>query len=140
MYGRNDVVAAARRYMGTPFRHTGRSADGIDCIGLIILVGRAIKANLDWPEMPYQRFPPEDYVRAVLDTYLDPLRGTPEPGDVALIRWRRCANHLAIIGDGDRPFTLIHAYYVPGRVVEHRADERWIDRIAGTWTFRGIGA
>jgi cell wall-associated NlpC family hydrolase len=139
MLSRSDVTAAARGLIGTPFRHQGRNADGIDCVGLIIATARRIGLGLNWPDMPYQRFPPEDYVRAVLDRYLDgPLTGPPQPGDVALIRWRRNANHLAIVGDGAEPYSLIHAYYVTGRVVEHRADESWRDRIVSRYRFRDV--
>jgi cell wall-associated NlpC family hydrolase len=138
MPSRSDVIGAARQHLGVAFRHQGRGAAGIDCVGLIIAVGRAIGVGLDWPELPYQRFPPESSVRAVLNTYLDPLKGDPEPGDVALLRWRRTANHLAIIGDGDQPFTLIHAYQGQDRVVEHRADRLWRDRVVGCWIYRGV--
>lgn len=137
---RSDVVRAARALVGAPFRHQGRDPAGIDCVGVVIAVGRALGVGLDWPEMPYQRFPPEDYVRMVLERYLVPLRGEPEAGDVALIRWRRTANHLAIVSDGADPFGLIHAYYVTGRVVEHRADTHWRDRIVSLYGFKGIEA
>jgi cell wall-associated NlpC family hydrolase len=138
MPNRREAVRAARRLVGSPFVHQGRSADGIDCVGLIIAVARALGLGLNWPEMPYREFPPEDYVRGVLDSYLNTRLFPPEAGDVALIRWRRTANHLAIIGDGDEPYTLIHAYYVMGRVVEHRADPDWQNRIVALYTFRGI--
>lgn len=138
MPSRSDVIAAARSCLGLPFAHQGRGPGGIDCVGLIIVTGRIIGVGLHWPEMPYQRFPPEDYVRAVLKEYLVPLRGSPEPGDVALLRWRRTANHLAVVADGDRPYSLIHAYYVAARVVEHRADRFWHDRVVGLYGFRGV--
>lgn len=137
---RSDVIAAARRYVGTPFCHQGRSAAGMDCVGLIIAVGRAIEVGLEWPEMPYREFPPEDYVKAVLNAFLEPLGGAPVPGDIALIRWRRTANHLAIVADGDQPYSLIHAYYVMGRVVEHRADYSWQNRVESLYGFRGVAS
>jgi cell wall-associated NlpC family hydrolase len=138
MPSRRDVIDAARSLIGAPFRHQGRTSEGIDCVGLIIATAKRVGIGLNWPEMPYQRFPAEDYVRAVLERYLDPMRGSPVPGDVALIRWRRSANHLAIIADGDQPYSLIHAYYVTGRVVEHRADRYWHDRVVSLYSFRGV--
>lgn len=140
MPNRHDVVDAARSCLGVPFVHQGRGPDGIDCVGLIIAVGRIIGVGLLWPEMPYARFPPEDYVRAVLEAYLDPLTGSPLPGDVALIRWRRTANHLAIVADGDQPYSLIHSYYITGKVVEHRADRYWHDRVVALYGFRGVAS
>jgi len=138
MPNRLEVVRAARRLIGVPFRHQGRTVEGIDCVGLLIHVARSLDIAHGWPEMPYAKFPPADYVRGVLDRYLNELSYPPEAGDIALIRWRRTANHLAIVGDGDKPYTLIHAYYVMGRVVEHRADPDWQDRIVALYSFRGV--
>ena len=37
-----QIVAAARTHLGAPFRHQGRSAQGLDCVGLLVLVARAL--------------------------------------------------------------------------------------------------
>lgn len=140
MPSRRDVVDAARRLIGQPWRHQGRGLDGLDCVGVIIAVARAIGEGTDWLEQPYHFFPPEWQVRDVLEAHLHQLTGAPEPGDIALIRWRRTANHLAIVTDGGQPFGLLHSYRTIGRVVEHRADSYWRDRIAGTYSFRSVEA
>lgn len=108
---------------------------GVDCVGLVIGVARGLGVADGWREQPYRTFPDEAFVRRILDAHLDPVRGEPRAGDVALIRWRRTANHLAIIGDAG---TLIHAYYLPARVVEHRADEDWCARTVAHYRFRGL--
>jgi len=36
----NELVAAARRYIGTPWRDRGRSTTGLDCIGLLAVAMR----------------------------------------------------------------------------------------------------
>ena len=43
-------VAAARTYRGVRWHHLGRSRDGVDCIGLLLLAGR--DAGLILPEPP----------------------------------------------------------------------------------------
>jgi len=137
---RSDVVTAARSFLAVPWRHQGRDRDGLDCVGLVIMVARAIGEGADWLEQPYATFPSERHVRAVLDAHLTPLRGAPEPGDIALIRWRRTANHLAFVTDGGQPFGLLHSYRAMGKVSEHRADSYWRDRIAATYSFRSVEA
>ncbi len=39
---RAAVIAEARRHLGTPFRHQGRTPDGLDCVGLLIAIARAL--------------------------------------------------------------------------------------------------
>jgi hypothetical protein len=50
---RADLVAAARRFRGTPFVHQGRNRDGVDCLGLLLAAGRACNPEIDayWREM-----------------------------------------------------------------------------------------
>jgi hypothetical protein len=54
---RADVVAEARRWLGVKFRPKGRSRAGVDCIGLLVMVGRAFAVAhvdqqhyTDWPD------------------------------------------------------------------------------------------
>ena len=34
------IIAAARAWLGVPWRHQGRTRQGVDCAGLVVLVGR----------------------------------------------------------------------------------------------------
>ena len=36
------IVAAARTWLGVPWRHQGRTRQGVDCAGLVVLVGRGL--------------------------------------------------------------------------------------------------
>jgi cell wall-associated NlpC family hydrolase len=36
----NVIVSAARSWLGVPWRHQGRTRQGVDCAGLVVLVGR----------------------------------------------------------------------------------------------------
>lgn len=130
------MVAEARKWLGTPYQHQGRLRGvAVDCVGLVIGVARGLGLADGWRDQPYRKFPDEAYVRAVLDAHLEPSGATPAPGDVALLRWRRTANHIAIAGNAD---TIIHAYYLPSKVVEHRIDEDWCERIVALYRFRGL--
>ncbi|MFZ7338164.1 hypothetical protein ACLS0R_18210, partial [Comamonas jiangduensis] len=54
-----DVVAAARRCIGTPYHHQARKPGiGLDCVGLVICVARQIGAVApDWDVRGYSRVP-----------------------------------------------------------------------------------
>ena len=42
MVTRTDIVAAARGWLGVPWRHQGRSRAGVDCVGLVVVVCRSL--------------------------------------------------------------------------------------------------
>ena len=37
---RREIVDAARNWVGVPYRHQGRTRNGIDCVGLLLEGGR----------------------------------------------------------------------------------------------------
>ena len=39
---RQQIVAAANRYIGTPWRRYGRSQYGLDCVGLLIVIANEL--------------------------------------------------------------------------------------------------
>ena len=51
---REGFLAEARKLLGTPWRHRGRSARGVDCVGLLLLAGWNSGADFDapWPRGP----------------------------------------------------------------------------------------
>jgi len=151
-----DVIAAARKYLGTPIRHQGRS-DAFDCVGLVLAVAedlalvdvqglpilRAQYAN--YPSQPVNGFVHEECSRRLevrmIPTMRDSLakvRQELEPGDVVTIRLPSVPCHTAIVSEVHREPGIIHAYSTVGRVVEHRLDNQWIHRIAGVFAFPGL--
>lgn len=127
----DDLVRAARRYIGVPFRHQGRSVLGLDCIGLVVCAARDIGLTLrdrtDYPRDPNGELPAE------LAAQTEPADSV-RPGDLALMAFAGQPTHVAILA-GD---TLIHGYASVGRVVEHRIDARWRSRIVSVHRLRGI--
>jgi cell wall-associated NlpC family hydrolase len=53
---RADIVAAARGWIGVPWRHQGRSRAGVDCVGLIVVVCRELGLS-DYDSTVYGRDP-----------------------------------------------------------------------------------
>ncbi|HEX9768447.1 MAG TPA: NlpC/P60 family protein [Kiloniellales bacterium] len=75
MTTRSDVIAAARAYVGRPFRWGGRSARGLDCVGLPLMVARDLKVA-GWEKLwndpechAYARVRAPGFLRAKLDTF-----------------------------------------------------------------------
>lgn len=128
-------VAAARGFKGARWAHQGRRPGRMDCVGLIALslaaIGRPVRDRTDYGRMPHNRKLRSELAgqfRAVLDG--------PKPGDVVTLRWKGEEHHVAIVTDHPEGLGLIHCWAsVPGvpsgggRVVEHRMDEAWRNRI-----------
>lgn len=111
---------AARAYLGVPWRHLGRSREGIDCIGLVLLAARACGIAADDPA-PYAREPASHRLRQELAGMLDevPL-AEARAGDVVVFNLGLYAGHLGVRGVHPeyRVPSVIHAYAPRRRVVE----------------------
>lgn len=130
------VVAAARRWLGTPYHHQAalRGA-GCDCLGLV----RGVYAELVGPPPvppPYTRDQAEagtgEALLAGLARHLAPVRA-PLPGDVLVFRLRThaLAKHCAILSEAG---CMIHAMESVG-VVEAALSPWWHRRIAAVYRF-----
>ncbi|QYZ70889.1 peptidase [Neotabrizicola shimadae] len=139
---REDVVAAARAWLGTPYRHqqSCRGA-GTDCLGLIRgiwreLVGEEPEAvpayTPDWSEASGR----EDLLAAAR-RWLRPCPDGPlVPGIVLLFRMHDAsvAKHLAIVSRTEASPCIIHAYSGQG-VVESPLSAPWARRVTGRFSF-----
>ena len=132
------ILAEARRWIGTPYRHQASLCGaGCDCLGLVRGVWRAAIGAEPSPVPPYPADfgarPGPETLRDAARTWLVPV-GTAEarPGDVLLFR-ARCgapACHLAILSGAD---AMIHAYW--GRAVCETPIGAWRRRLAGAFAF-----
>jgi NlpC/P60 family putative phage cell wall peptidase len=135
---RESIVAEARRWLGTPYRHQAATLGaGCDCLGLVrgiytALYGTAV-ADLpaygaDWRDLRHA----DDLLR-LAETRLVPAASEIEPGQILLFRLNRLplAKHCGIATDGGR---FIHAVERLG-VVEIALDANWRRRITQTFDF-----
>jgi NlpC/P60 family putative phage cell wall peptidase len=117
---REQIVAAAREWLGTPFRHQGRlKGVGVDCAGVLEGVATQLGLVPEYLAAParaeYAR-QPDGTLNALLDKYLVRVPLTQrEPGDVALVAWSRLPQHVGIFTSTG---TLLHAYESAHKVVE----------------------
>lgn len=136
---RDAVLAEARSWIGTPYRHQASvKGAGCDCLGLLRGVWRALYGEEPEAAPPYTRDWDEvakaDALMQAAARHLVPQVRTERcPGDVILFRMREdaVAKHLGICaGRG----SFIHAYARHG-VVESSLSAPWQRRIAGIFAF-----
>jgi len=134
-----DIVAAARGWVGTPYRHRAavRGA-GCDCLGLIVGVWREVTGT-EPPALPNYRADwrdgsHADQLWALAERWLVPA---PEfaVGRVLLFRMGASARprHCGIVVADNR---FVHAQERLG-VVEGALSEGWRKRVAGVFAFPG---
>jgi len=135
-----DVVAAARGFIGVPFRHQGRRRDtGVDCAGLVILVAHELKLS-EFDYRTYGRLPVADRMRQFLNAHMDCVANW-QAGDVLLMTLEREPQHLAVltaVATQDNLARIVHSHAQVGKCVEHNLDALWRSRVRGAWRFRGL--
>lgn len=138
-----EVVARARAWIGTPYRHQAscRGA-GSDCLGLIRGLWREIHGVEPEPVPPYTPdWSEPDRAERLLEAaarHLIPVApATARSGDVLVLRMVALgvAKHLGIrAATAQGHPTLIHAYCGHG-VVESPLTPAWQRRVAGVFRF-----
>jgi NlpC/P60 family putative phage cell wall peptidase len=125
-----DIVAEARRWIGTPWRHQARLRGvGVDCGGLVVGVGQALGLPVRDHPPGYARLPDGVSLRACVERQCTRIPAL-EPGAILLMRWEADPQHLAIVSTLPEGFVgMIHAWAGIRRVVEHGLTPEWQARI-----------
>jgi len=131
---RRQIIRTARGYVGTSFVHQGRTATGLDCIGLIVRVAWDMGLS-DKDFLAYTRTPNARVFLENLPKYLTKKSFPYAPGDILLLSLPLYPCHLAIYTDIG---TVIHALSKRGSVVEHTLSDDWKARVRSAWEFPGV--
>lgn len=142
MSGRAAIVAAARGWIGTPYRHQASLRGvGCDCLGLVRGVWRETIGAEPESAPPYgPDWAEAGRAEALLDAarrWFIPRDGDEfEPGDLLVFRWRDGlpAKHLGV---ATSPTQMIHAHD-GACVCEAHVGAFWRRRIAGVFSFPGV--
>ncbi|MCB1412590.1 MAG: C40 family peptidase [Xanthobacteraceae bacterium] len=139
---RASLVAEARDWIGTPYRHQASvKGVGCDCLGLVRGVWRACIG--DEPEKPSPYAPDwaeargeETLARAAFRHLVPVARDDIGAGDVLLFRWRAgfIAKHVAIAASATH---MIHAHD-GAAVCEIALAPWWRRRLAHAFRFPGV--
>jgi NlpC/P60 family putative phage cell wall peptidase len=139
---RSDIVAEARAWIGTAYRHQGSCKGiGCDCLGLVRGVWRAVIGDEPQATPAYSRdwaeASGEEALAHAARTHLIEIDVAQfEPGDVLLFRYRDCypAKHMAIVS---APALMVHAHD-GAAVAEVAIAPWWRRRIAYAFRFPGV--
>lgn len=141
-YTRDDIVAEARRWIGTPYHHQASlRGTGTDCLGLVRGVWRALHGAeveavpayaRDWAEATGA----ETMLAAARRHLIERNTAVAAAGDVLIFRYRphTVAKHVGILSG---PTSMIHA--IEGRAVaEVPLGTWWRRHLAAAFSFPGI--
>jgi NlpC/P60 family putative phage cell wall peptidase len=133
-----DVVAAARAWIGTPYRHRASVLGaGCDCLGLLRGVWRKLY-GAELEAVPNYRADGRDAgdLAAGFSRHLIGVPGSPAPGLVVLFRLGRqpVGRHCGIMATATR---FVHAQERLG-VVEGNLTEGWARRVVGVFAFPSL--
>jgi hypothetical protein len=136
---RAQLIAAARSYVGTPWRHMGRSRQRLDCVGLLIVAFR--DAGLEVAEPPpyaVGRRGPDMVAELAARGDRIPL-GEARDGDVLVFADGLHCAHVGLRSTWRGVPAVIHGRRDRGRVVEEPlgADASTTPRLA--FRPRGLG-
>lgn len=141
-----EIVAEARSWIGTPYRHQGRTKGArVDCVGLILGVGKTLdlldispedwKRHAGYSTNPNPRLMGEGMRKFLAPLPIDKAEEAPD-GAIAWLAWREdLPMHLAIMGTFQGRRTMIHAASHSGACVEHGFVSEWPDRVVSWWAY-----
>jgi NlpC/P60 family putative phage cell wall peptidase len=132
----NDVVIAARKWLGTPYQHQGRLLGvGVDCIGVCIKVAHELGLS-EFDTADYAASPDGVSLQAMADAHMDRIPfDDATVGDWLLLKWKAHPQHFALLTD----IGVLHAYAGAERVIETVLTPSWIRKIVCAYRYRRNG-
>lgn len=113
------VVDAARRWDGTKWRHQGRHREGVDCVGLVVMVCRELGLS-DYDFLAYGREPDArrflPHFTAAGAIRIDPKAAGD--GDLILFHQDGFPMHSGFLATRRGVRTVVHAHNGRRRVLE----------------------
>ena len=140
MITRSQIVETARRWKGTPYRHQGRSARGVDCGGFLVVVVNELGLEYKGEKLTYSRFAETFSLKQELDRLCQKVRPEDiQPGDIALFKIDVLPQHVAFLTDyHSGGLGMIHCYQRVNNVVEHRFANVWRARMIQAYQLPGV--
>lgn len=137
-YTRDDIVAAARAYLGVRFRLKGRNRiEGIDCVGLLALVARDIGMEVK-DSVGYTSNPDPDLFREIITSQTKPGNvNNLRSGAIVMFKQAVFPIHAGIIVVEGGQMSVINANLKQKKVVEEPW-RVWQPLLLGVREFPGV--
>jgi hypothetical protein len=116
------LIAEARKWLGTSYRNQGRDRDGVDCGGLLLVIGRELGLT-ELEHLGYSNNPDGETFERLLNENCDPVRDWrhPQPGDILAHDFGEGIQHTSIVTETEPRLKVIHAKRPIGRARERTA-------------------
>lgn len=125
------LIAAARKYLGTPFEHKGRSARRLDCWGLVRVACNDLGIFPGVDNTEYGPLPPADlFINTLSRAAIRKPVEQVAPGDIILLGMGRGSFTSALVTRLPTGLGIICCYAGgPRCVAEHQLNREWRRRI-----------
>lgn len=129
------IVAEARTWLDTPFKHQGRlKGVGSDCVGIILGVGKSLNL-LDYQLSNYGKLPDGMLMYKIMKEQLDEVSlDDIQLGDIILFKFHSEPQHVGFYTD----IGILHSYADVKKCVETSMDDTWKSRVVSVFRFRGV--
>lgn len=139
-YVRMAIVELAREFIGTPWKHMGRTGTGIDCVGLIITVGRQLGLHEYPDDVAYTR---QSMGRDLIQPFVRHGERVPDltglkDGDILIMKDMLFPHHTGFLASNGATKSVIHACVFRGVVVEDTMTEEHWKKLITAFKFKGL--
>jgi cell wall-associated NlpC family hydrolase len=134
----NEFITQCRSYLGTPFRHQGRTpGEGLDCIGVAICAAKELGVDVN-DDRTYRMKPNAGLFLRKLREHCTQIDFKDlAVGDLLIFEYDGNPQHVAIVTDL-QPLRVLHAAYMHKATVEHCIDDKWLKTLTAVFRINGL--
>ena len=142
----NKIEKTALSWLETRFHYYGRikknalNMGGVDCIGLIIEIGKEIEAKYDgknikyYDYLTYSRCPNVGEMKKFLDNYFIKINKQQlSVGDLIYFNFQNHLEHIAVYVSNN---SIIHCSSSTRKVIKEPLGEYWREKIIGWYRYK----
>lgn len=132
----DQIIEAARRWLGVRWKHQGRTRSGIDCLGLIVLVAKEL-GIADTDEKTYSRRPDGKELLARFRHEMDEVMlNQIRPADVLMFADSLYPCHVGFVSEKHGQLHIIHAHATRRQVLEEKYAYEWPNKARKAFRFK----